>query len=109
MSHSCTRCGNDPCSCVWSEPADPQWFGIVFLPTHTAACIVTRKGAVPTETKHRCWACYDVLMLHAGRADSDPAVYYLTCRGCGTQHLANFPEGKVPTWLEARLARTGEA
>lgn len=99
MKHSCPRCAKDPCACDWGdEPEDIQWFGIVFVPTHTPACIVTRTGSVTTETMHRCWACYDVLMLHPGWAASDPAVYHLTCRGCGTQHLANFPEGKVPAW-----------
>jgi hypothetical protein len=84
---------------------EPQWFGIVFLPRTTPACIITPRGSVLTETKNRCWVCYGVLMLHAGYSDSDPRVYHLTCGACGTAHLANFPEGEIPAWLESRLHR----
>ncbi len=83
-----------------------KFFGLVWLPPGTVACIVTRKGHEPTLTKHRCWKCYDILMLQAGVADTDPALYTLTCRGCATTHYANFPNGEIPAWLTHRILIT---
>jgi hypothetical protein len=82
-----------------------NFFGILWAETRPIAAIVTRKGVEPTPTKHRCWHCYDVLMLNEGYADCDPAVYRLVCRSCDMKYLANFPNGDVPKWLTHRLAQ----